>query len=225
MRRLCTLVLLLVPFICGCGSTAKQDVAAAKEFVKGFYSNPAIDFKVDKVEGPEYAKAERIPRDHIAKGYPDRSAACAVKVWFTWRDGRSTTHDSWVVWVSQDHKGVGFSNPGDKEWRKWVKSVAKNPPAPASITPTAYETEPAKPSVEEESARPLAVSKPEPTKPAASSRLWKMADGSAIVRATLLSISGNQVKLRKWDGMVIKVTLEQLSQADREWIEANHEKH
>ncbi|HWI67848.1 MAG TPA: hypothetical protein VNS88_05680 [Nitrospiraceae bacterium] len=54
MRWLIALLLLLVPFVCGCGS-ATQDVAAAKQFVKGFYSNPAIDFKVDKVEGQEYA--------------------------------------------------------------------------------------------------------------------------------------------------------------------------
>src|SRR4051812_13572043 len=100
MRRLSTLWLLLVPFVCGCG-TAAQDVAAARQYVKASYSNAAIDFKVDKVEGPEYAKVERIPRDQIASGYPDRSAACAVRVWFTWRDVGRTTHDSWIVWVSK----------------------------------------------------------------------------------------------------------------------------
>jgi hypothetical protein len=102
MRRLIVLVLLLVPCLCGCGSAAK-DVAAAKEFVKGFYSNPGIEFQVDKVEGPEYATVEKIPRDQLGKDSPDRSAACAVRVWFTWRDGRSTVHDSWIVWISNGH--------------------------------------------------------------------------------------------------------------------------
>src|SRR5213593_1801942 len=123
MQRLVTPVLLLLPFVVGCGSAAK-DVAAGRAYVKTFYSNPAIDFKVDKVEGPEYAKVDNIPRDHIASGYPDRSAACGVRVWFTWRDGGSTTHDCWIVWVSKDHKGVGFSNPSGDEWRKYVRSLA-----------------------------------------------------------------------------------------------------
>src|SRR5436305_13580197 len=54
MHRLIVLLLLVVPFLCGCGFAA-QDVAAAREYVKRSYSNPGIDFKVDKVEGPEYA--------------------------------------------------------------------------------------------------------------------------------------------------------------------------
>jgi hypothetical protein len=53
--------------------------------------------------------------------------------------------------------------------------------------------------------------------------MWTKADKSAMFRATFLSLSGNIVKLQKWDGMEITVPLEQLSQADREWIEANQE--
>jgi len=217
MRQPIVLLLLLVPFLCGCGSAAK-DVAAAREFVKGLYSNPAIDFKVDKVEGPEYANVARIPRDQIAQGYPDRSAACAVRVWFTWRDGRSTVHDSWIVWVSKDHKAVGFSNPSRDEWRNFVKSVAKQSSAKASVTPTTVSYQP-------EPASPVAASNPEPARPTANSRLWTKADRSAIVRATFLSLSGDIVKLKHWDGMEIRVSLDQLSQADRDWIAENRQKH
>jgi hypothetical protein len=217
MRRLIALLLLLVPFLCGCGSAA-QDVAAAKQFVEGCYSTPAIDFKVDKVEGPEYAQVERIPRDRLAKEAPDRSAACAVRVWFTWRDGGRTTHDSWIVWVSKDHKGVGVSDPSREEWRKFVKSVATQSSANATVTPATVSYQP-KPEP------PVTASKPEPAKPIAKSRLWTKADRSAIVRATFLSLSGNIVKLRQWDGMEMRVSLDQLSQADRDWIEENQQKH
>ena len=227
MRRLIALLLLLVPFLCGCGSAA-QDVAAAKQFVAGFYSNPAIDFKVDKVEGPEYAMVQRIPRDHLGKDHPDSSAACAVRVWFTWRDGERTTHDSWIVWVSKDHKGVGFSDPSRDEWRNLVKSVAKQSSANASVTPTtvSYQPEPGPPSAarDPEPAPPVAASKPEPARTTANSRLWTKADRSAQVRATFLSLSGNIVKLRQRDGMEIRVSLDQLSQADRDWIEENRQR-
>jgi hypothetical protein len=134
-------------------------------------------------------------------------------------------HDSWIVWISNDHKGVGFSHVGRDEWRKFVQSVAKNPAAPASLTPTpvSYQPEPTPPTAagEEEPATAIATTKPEPGKPEAKSRLWTKADKSAIVRATFLSLSGNIVKLRQWDGMVIKISLDQLSQADRDWIETN----
>ena len=215
MQRLIALLLLLVPFLCGCGSAA-QDVAAAKEFVEGCYSNPAIDFKVDKVEGPEYAMVQRIPPDHLGKDHPDSSAACAVRVWFTWRDGERTTHDSWIVWVSKDHKGVGFSDPSREEWRKFVKAVATQSSTKATVMPetVSYQPEP-----------PVTASKPEPAKPIAQARLWTKADRSAIVRATFLSLSDNIVKLRQWDGMEMRVSLDQLSQADRDWIVENQKKH
>src|SRR5262245_61030840 len=132
MRRFIAFVLLCPLLTAGCGSSSSSmDVAAAREYVKRCYSypgidfsDPAIEFKVDKIEGPEYAKFERIPRNPVAQGYPDQSAACAVRVWFTWRAGGSTVHDSWIVWVSNDHKGVGSSNPIGGDWRKWVKSLA-----------------------------------------------------------------------------------------------------
>jgi len=38
-----------------------------------------------------------------------------------------------------------------------------------------------------------------------------------------LSLSGNIVKLRQWDGMEMRVSLDQLSQADRDWIEENQQ--
>jgi len=223
MRRFIAFVLLCPLLTAGCGSSSSKDIAAAREYVKSSYSNPAIDFsdpaiefKVDKVEGPEYAKIERIPRERVAEAYPDRSAACAVRVWFTWRAGGRTVHDSWIVWVSKDHKGVGISDPSGGEWRKWVQSLAKNPPAQISVTPStvSYQPEPVPNS---------AAREPKPAKAAAPSRLWTMADGSAMMRATFLSLSGNRVKLRKWDGMVISVPLNQLIQADRDWIEANQE--
>src|SRR5262249_54820823 len=123
MRRIIILLLLVVPCLCGCG-TAGQDIAAAREYVKGHYSNaaadrpsPTFEFKVDKVEGPEYAKIERIPLDRMPVGYPDHSAACAVRVWFTWHSEGRTVHDSWIVWVSKDHKGVGCSRPTGEKLR------------------------------------------------------------------------------------------------------------
>jgi len=93
--------------------------------VHSFYSNPDINFTITRVEGPEYAKVSKIPRDHIASGYPDRAAACAVRVWFDWGYERRTTHDSWLVWVGSDHKAVGWSNTGGDNWRKYVRSLAK----------------------------------------------------------------------------------------------------
>jgi hypothetical protein len=88
------------------------------------YSNVELD--VTLVEDPEYAAIPKIPRDHLAKSAPDRSAACGVRVRFTWTAMNRTTHDDWVVWVSSDHKAVGFSGNADGEkWRQTVRSVAK----------------------------------------------------------------------------------------------------
>jgi hypothetical protein len=99
-----------------------------------------------------------------------------------------------------------------------VKSVATQSSAQASVTPPTVSYQP-------EGAKPVAVSKPEPAKPTAKSRLWTKADESAIVRATFLSLSGNVVKLRQSDGMDIRISLDQLSQADRDWIEENQQQH
>jgi hypothetical protein len=124
MQRLTVLVFLFALFVSGCGKS--KDIAAAKEFVHHFYTNPDIDFVINRVDGPEYARVPKIPRDHIAPGYPDRSAACAARVWFAWRDGRSTSRADMLVWVGSDHKAVGWStNPDGDNWRKYVRSFAK----------------------------------------------------------------------------------------------------
>jgi hypothetical protein len=125
MRRLIVLPFMVAPLVAGCGLGSKADTEAAKEFVHKFYSNPHIKFEVTRVEPPEYATVPKIPRDHIAPGYPDRSAASCVRVWFTWRDGNSTTRDDWLVWVGSDHKAVGWStNPDGDNWRHYVRSLA-----------------------------------------------------------------------------------------------------
>ena len=123
MRRSVALLLL---FVVGCGTSSEPDTDAAREHVRSFYSSPAITLDITLNEEPEYATIPKIPRDHLANSVPDRSAACGVRVWFTWRDGNRTTHDDWVVWVTSDHKAVGWSgNPGGDKWRQYVQSVAK----------------------------------------------------------------------------------------------------
>jgi hypothetical protein len=125
MRRLTALVFLFVAG-CGSGTAAKLDMAAAREFVQSRYSNPAISLEFNLVEAPEYVTLPKIPRDHIAAGFPDRSAACGVRIRFTWREGNRTTHDDWVVWVNSDHKAVGWSsNAGGDTWREYVRTLAK----------------------------------------------------------------------------------------------------
>jgi hypothetical protein len=113
-------------FVAGCANSSKPDTDAAREFVRRFYSAGHITLQFDLVEEPEYATIQKIPRDHTASAYPDRSADAAVRIRFTWRDGNRTTHDDMVVWVSSEHKAVGWSNnqDGDK-WREHVRSCAK----------------------------------------------------------------------------------------------------
>jgi hypothetical protein len=120
-------ILLVVLFVAGCEAEAvpDPDTAAAREFVQRSYSNPAISLDITGVEAPEYATIRKIPRDHLAKSAPDRSAACGVRVRFTWRDENRSTHDDWVVWVGSDHKAVGFSGNGNGDkWRQYVQSLA-----------------------------------------------------------------------------------------------------
>src|SRR6266496_1698426 len=93
MRRLIALSMLFAPFLVSCGTTSSQDIAAAREYVHSIYSNPDITFTVTRVEGPEYATVPKIPRDHIASVSQDRSAACAVRVWFDWRDEHRNAHE------------------------------------------------------------------------------------------------------------------------------------
>lgn len=125
-RPLRPFISFLFLFVFGCGTSSKPDTDAARGFVRSFYSNPAISFDFDAVDEPEYAVIPKIPRDHLATSAPDRSAACGVRVKFTWRDGSRTTHDDCVVWVASDHKAVGWSrNPNGDKWRQFVQSVAK----------------------------------------------------------------------------------------------------
>jgi hypothetical protein len=115
-------------FVTGCGTetTSKLDAAAARELVRKFYSSPSITLDLTLDEEPEYAAIPKIPRDHLAKGVPDRSAACGVRVRLRHQDGGRTTRDDWIVWVTSDHQAVGWSrNPGRDNWRPYVRSVAK----------------------------------------------------------------------------------------------------
>jgi hypothetical protein len=125
MRRSMVLVFL---FVAGCGTetASKLDTAAAREFVRSFYSSPAITLDLTLDEEPEYATIPKIPRDHLASSSPDRPAACGVRVRFRYQDGGRTTRDDWVVWVTSDHKAVGWSgNPNGDNWRQYVRSFAK----------------------------------------------------------------------------------------------------
>ena len=118
-------VALSLLFVAGCGTSSKPETSAARELVRSFYSSPAITLDITRCEEPEYATIPKIPRDHLANSVPDRSAACGVRVGFTWRDGGRTTHDDWVVWVTSDNKAVGWSgNPDGDKWRQYVQSVA-----------------------------------------------------------------------------------------------------
>jgi hypothetical protein len=118
-------IIVLLLFVAGCGKDTAPDTAAARAFVRSKYSASHITLTYDLVEEPEYATIPKIPRDHIAPGFPDRAAACGVRVKFTWKTGNSTTRDDWIVWVSSDHKGVGFSpNPSGDNWRQLVQSAA-----------------------------------------------------------------------------------------------------
>jgi hypothetical protein len=113
-------------FAAGCGRSSKPDTDAARAFVQSYYSSPHISFQFDLVEGPEYATIPRIPRDLITPGFPDKSADGGVRVRFTWKEENRTTHDDVIVWVSSDHKAIGWSrNPNRDDWRQFVRSLAK----------------------------------------------------------------------------------------------------
>ena len=124
MPRAIALVVVGCVFLSGCENTVMLDTAAARQYIQKSYTNGALDITLD--QQPEYAAIPKIPRDHIAKGYLDRAAACGVRAKFTYRDDHGTRHDDWVVWVSNDHKAVGWSgNPGKDNWRQFVQSAAK----------------------------------------------------------------------------------------------------
>jgi hypothetical protein len=85
-----------------------------------------VDTTLDLVDEPEYATIPKIPKRNPKNPAPDRSAACGVRVKFTWRDGSRTTHDDWVVWVTSDHKAVGWTDAhGGDNWRRYVQSFAE----------------------------------------------------------------------------------------------------
>jgi hypothetical protein len=111
--------------VAGCRSP-KADIEAGREYVRHWYCAFHITLDFFATEAPEYADIPKIPRDHLAIWAADRSAACGVRVQFIWRTGNSTTQDDWIVWVSSEHKAVGWSgNPRGDDWRQFVKSVAK----------------------------------------------------------------------------------------------------
>jgi len=125
MRRLIALVFLFALLATGCGTSSQQDITAAKEYVRSLYSRSDITFTFDKVEGPEYAAVARIPWGTSGRRV-DKSAACAVRVWFTWHEEGRTTHDHSIVWVTSDHKAIGWGgDPNGQDWRKYVQSLAK----------------------------------------------------------------------------------------------------
>jgi hypothetical protein len=53
---------------------------------------------------------------------------------------------------------------------------------------------------------------------AEDNRTWTVADGDGTLKATFLTRIGDKVKLKKDDGTIITVTLDQLSEEDRQWI-------
>jgi hypothetical protein len=120
MRRSFALVCL---FGIGCGYGTAPDTDAAQALVLRLHSN--VDTIVDVDQQPEYATIAKIPGREAGNAHQDKSAACGVRVRFQWRDGGRTTHDDWVVWVTSDHKAVGWSsNTKGDNWREYVRSFA-----------------------------------------------------------------------------------------------------
>jgi hypothetical protein len=119
MRRSFALLLL---FGIGCGTESAPDTNAAQEFVRRVnrFAEP------DLVEDPEYADIPNIPMKGEGTWDPAKPAACGVRVKFHWRDEKRTTHDDWVVWVTSDHKAIGWTDrAGGDNWRAFVQSFAK----------------------------------------------------------------------------------------------------
>jgi len=128
MRRFSVLVgTLVVPgllFLAGCSASARQDVAVAREYVQSFYTDRGT-CEITRVERPEYVAVTQIPWGGSGT-MKDRSAACAVRVSFTWQFEDRTTRDTWLVWVSSDHQAVGWGGTVGGDWRKYVRSMAKS---------------------------------------------------------------------------------------------------
>jgi hypothetical protein len=121
MRRSLALLCL---FGIGCGNSSAPDTDAAQEFVRSRYAN--VETLLDVDQSPEYATIPNIPTKRVGSASQVRPAACGVRVRFHWRDGSRTTHDDWVVWVTDDHKAIGWSGNADGDnWRRYVRSFAK----------------------------------------------------------------------------------------------------
>ena len=116
MRRSFALVFL---FVIGCGDGSKPDSDAARAFLRrlNIYAENVI------VDEPEYAAIPKIPRRDAGTSAPDRAAACGVRIKFLYRDGSRTTHDDWIVWVTSDHKAIGFTGNGEGD--NWCPTCSR----------------------------------------------------------------------------------------------------
>ena len=96
-----------------------------------------------------------------------------------------------------------------------LHGCSRTPPSkpPIAVTPTAAA----------QTTHPIPF-KGNPAPPMPGSRLWTAADMSAQFRAIVVWQHGDKVRLRKWDGLTVTVTLDQLSQADRDWLAAHPQK-
>jgi hypothetical protein len=65
-----------------------------------------------------------------------------------------------------------------------------------------------------------ATTVPEPTIP---TRMWTSADARVQIRASFMKLDGKTVWLRRRNGEVFTATLDELSQADRDWIESQED--
>jgi hypothetical protein len=119
MRRSICLVFL---FLIGCGMGPNPDAVEAEKYVRSHYSN--VEMVQIVAEEPEYAAVSKVPDSHRAKP-SDQPPACGVRVRFTWRDEGRTTHDDWLVWVTNDHQPIDWSgNPAGDNWRQYLRSHA-----------------------------------------------------------------------------------------------------
>ena len=90
------------------------------------------------------------------------------------------------------------------------------------ITPPAKARIPVTPTAASQQPHPTPFKgNPGPMMP--GSRLWTLADQSAQFRAIVLWQHGDKVRFRKWNDLTVTLTLDQLSQADRDWLAAHPE--
>jgi hypothetical protein len=121
MRRSMAVLFLLI--VAGCSMGPNPDTVEAEKFVRNRHNNVTI-FRLE-VEEPEYATFANIPDSRRTKP-PEKPAACAVRIRFTWGYDNRRTHDDWLVWMSSDHKMVDYGrNPESDNWRRYVRAAAK----------------------------------------------------------------------------------------------------